>query len=445
MDMNQDALNQIALTLTKHFDSLYYVDIETGNYTEYTSGQMLETAGIPNSGTDFFTESQQNAPKCVHPDDLELVIGIHDKAAMLEHLSHNRFYSVVYKLILDGQIIRVRHFEIMCEDNAHILCCLENIEAEVKEREERERNLQSAQRMARLDILTGIRNKNAFAEYADEIKTKIISVPEQLHFGIVMCDMNNLKLINDTRGHSFGDEALMRTSRMICEIYDHSPVFRIGGDEFVVILDGRDYDDRNSLLEKLREESLANKRSSSGPEVACGMAVFEIGDTFDEVFERADQEMYANKKDLKSSFVKDYYMDMEKIDTPISDERKRLLDGMFGALYTTSGGGYLFLNDMHYDLSRWSLPLVDDFGMKSEYMYHADRFWQEHIHPEDIKVYREAVDAVLCGNAELRAIKYRARKADGTYVVCSTRGFVLNDKEGNPEYFGGIIITEDNR
>ena len=445
MDMNQDALNQIALTLTKHFDCLYYVDIETGKYTEYTSGQMLETAGIPHSGADFFTETQQYALRCVHPDDLDMMICFHDKTAMLENLSKNRFNSIVYRLILNGRIIRVRNIVVMCEDNAHILCCLENIEDEFQEREERERNLQSAQRMARLDVLTGIRNKNAFAEYAEEIKKEIISVPEQLHFGIVMCDMNDLKKINDTRGHSFGDEALMRTSRLICEIFDHSPVFRIGGDEFVVILDGRDYDDRDSLLEKLRKESLANKRSRSGPEVACGMAIFENGDTFDTVLHRADQEMYINKKELKSAFVKDYFIDMEKIDTPITDERKRQLDGMFGALYTMSGGGYVFLNDMRYDFSRWSLLLVDDFGMKSEYMYHADRFWQEHIHPEDMKGYREAVDTVLCGNAEVRAIHYRARKADGTYVVCSTRGFVLSDKDGNPDYFSGIITTEGGR
>jgi len=442
MNMNQEALNQIGLALTKHFDSLYYVEIATGKYTEYNPGNMLEKIGVPSNGNDFFTDSQKNAPKCIHPDDLDLVISLHNKSAMLEHLRDNRFYSAVYRLIINGKIIHVRHFEIMCEDNEHILCCLENIEDEIQEREERERNLHSAQRMARLDILTGIRNKNAFAEYTEEFRIKISSALEHLHFGIVMCDMNDLKLINDTRGHSFGDEALMRTSRMICEIYEHSPVFRIGGDEFVVILDGRDYNDRESLLEKLREESLANKRSRSDPVVASGMAIFEVGDTFDSVLDRADQEMYVNKKELKSLFVKDYFMDTEKTDTPITAERKRLLDGLFGALYTTSGGGYVFLNDMKYDLSRWSLPLVDDFGMKSEYMYHADVLWQEHIHPEDIKVYRGAVDAVLCGNAELRAIRYRARKTDGTYVVCSTRSFVLSDKDGNPEYFGGIIITE---
>ena len=442
MDMKHNALDQIALTLTRHFDSLYYVDIETGNYSEYTSGQMLRLAGIPQSGSDFFTDAQQNASKCVHPDDLDMVIGLHDKAVMLEHLSQNHFFSVVYRLLINGEIIRVRHFELLCDDKKHILCCLENIEDEVREREERERNLRSAQLMARLDSLTGIRNKAAFTEYAEKIKAKITSDPQHFRFGIVMCDLNDLKLLNDTRGHRFGDEALMRMSRMICEIYDHSPVFRIGGDEFVVILDGRDYDNRDTLLKKLREESAENKRSRSGPVVAGGMAVFEDGDTFDTVLKRADQEMYVNKNELKALFVKDYFMDMEKIETPITAERKRLLDGLFGALYTTAGGGYLFLNDMRYDLSRWSLPLVDDFGMTSEYMYHADRYWQEHIHPEDMKVYREAVDAVLCGNAELRAIRYRARRADGTYVVCSTRGFVMSDKDGNPEYFGGIIITE---
>ena len=84
----------------------------------------------------------------------------------------------------------------------------------------------------------------------------------------------------------------------------------------------------------------------------------------------------------------------------------------------------------------------DDFDMDSEYMYHAEKLWLHNIHPDDIEVYRNAVDIVLSGNAEVTPIHYRAKKADGTYVVCSTRGFVLSDKNGDPEYFGGIIIPE---
>jgi hypothetical protein len=95
---------------------------------------------------------------------------------------------------------------------------------------------------------------------------------------------------------------------------------------------------------------------------------------------------------------------------------------------------------MKYDYSRWALSLVDDFGLESEYMYHAGDIWLNYIHPDDVNVYKDAVNAVLSGNAELRLIYYRARKADGSYALLTTRGFVLKDKEGKPEYFGGIMI-----
>lgn len=92
---------------------------------------------------------------------------------------------------------------------------------------------------------------------------------------------------------------------------------------------------------------------------------------------------------------KDYFIGMEKIDKPIPAERKRLLDGLFGALCTIAGEGYVYLNDMRYDFSRWSLTLINDFGMSSEYMYHADLIWQEHIHPEDMKAYRATCSAFV--------------------------------------------------
>ena len=444
MKDDKEALSQIALTLTHHFDSLYYIDIESGNYTEYIPHKLFKGLDIPAYGEDFFSEVQESASKCVHPDDLELVIKLHDKEAMLDRLYSNKSYSVVYRLILHGNIMHMRHFELMCDDRKHIICCLENIEEEFRRKEEQEKDLQSARRMARMDALTGIRNKTAFTEYIATVDERIKAAPESCHFGVIMCDVNDLKKINDTRGHSFGDEAIQRTSRLICDTFDHSPVFRVGGDEFVVVLDGRDFDMREQLLAKLREESLANKRSRSGPVVACGMAVFDrvSDDRFEAVYKRADMEMYENKNELKSMKIVDYFMGMNSMDIPINAERKRLLDGMFGALYTVAGEGYVYLNDLKHDFSRWSLTLVDDFGMQSEYMYHADKYWQKHIHPDDMNTYQEAIDAVLCGNAEVRPIRYRARRADGTYAVCHTRGFVLSDKDGNPEYFGGIIIAE---
>ena len=444
MSDNREALREIGDALAKHFDSLYYVDIETGHYEEIVHADMFDKMGIPMKGDDFFADNQKFAEKCTYPDDIQLAIRIHEKEAMLERLSKTRSYSTVYRLLINGRIEHVRHIEIMCGDGKHIICCLENIESEIQDKIAQDRDLQSAKRMARLDDLTGIRNKNAFREMVDSLDDNIRAGRAVEPFGVVMCDVNDLKLTNDTRGHSFGDEVIQRTSRMICGIFKHSPVFRVGGDEFVVILSGEDYDNREILHKMIIDESIANKRSRSGPVVASGLTVFEPeSDTdFDSVYKRADQLMYENKKGLKSHHIVNSFADMEKLQKKIQDDRKSLLDGMFGALVTVAGSGYVFLNDMRYDFSRWSLSLVDDFNLDAEYMYHAENIWIDYVHPDDMETYKKAVEAVLCGNAEVRPICYRARKADGNYILLRTRGFVLSDSNGDPEYFGGIIIPQ---
>ena len=444
MKIDQTAFNLITTSLSKHYDCIYYVDIESGEFEEFKHCDKLNNLNIPLQGPDFFKLASKNAVKCIHPDDLELALMVHDKSTIQEFLSKTPYYSIICRVVIDGKVFHIRHVYILCDDKKHVLCCLENIEAEVQAKAEQEKILHSAERMARLDKLTGIKNKNAFTEFTDDLNNRIKSKDADFQFAIVMCDVNELKRINDTRGHSFGDEAIQRTSRLICNIYKHSPVFRIGGDEFAVLLTDSDYDERDQLIEELRLESYNNAHTRTGPTVACGMAVYnpENDRSFSDVFKRADKNMYENKNTIKSQPLVESFRKMVKLEKTIPAERKRMLDGLFGAMVTIAGESYIYLNDMHYDYSRWSIPLITDFGLDSEYMYHADQVWMEHVHPDDIQVYKDAVNAVLCGNAELKSIYYRARKPDGTYVLLTTRGFVLCNKNGKPEYFGGIIIPQ---
>lgn len=446
MSNAQDAYKQIALTLATHFDGLYFIDIESGGFNEFVTVHELKEAGLPSRGKDFFKAAVKTARKCVHPDDLEIALEFLDKDKMLKHLAGHDSQVAIYRLVTDGEITHMRHVGFLSEDKKHIVFCVKNVEAEYRAAEEQRRNLASAEMMARLDDLTGIRNKHAFSEYAEYIENAIEKKKEIVPFGIVMCDMNDLKRMNDTRGHSYGDEALRAASRMISETFKDSPVYRIGGDEFVVILSGSDFKGREKLLKHLREKSEANRISRSGPVVACGMAVYhpEKDPGFDAVFKRADQKMYKNKSKLKSMKIVDDFRKLDKIKKAIPEERKRLLDAFFGAMCTMSNGGYVYLNDMRYDFSRLSLAMVNDFNLESEYLYHADRIWQRYVHPDDVETYREAVDAVLCKNDDVQQFRYRAKKADGTYVLLHTRGFILVDSEGKPEYFGGIILPEGN-
>lgn len=444
MKLDQAAQDQIASTLSNRFDSMFYVEIESGHFGKVIPPTLLQELNIPDEGEDFFGMVMQNAPKCVHPSDMEKVRSFLDRESVLENLKDRQSISVNSRIISEGRTIYIRHVNYMCADRKHLLFCMENIDDDMREKEEQREILLSAQRMARRDELTGIRNKNAFAEKSEEINKLIRSAKSDLRVGIVVCDINDLKKINDTRGHNFGDEVIQRASRMISGTFVNSEVFRIGGDEFVVLLQGEDYMIREELLEIMRAESVSNGRSRSGPVVASGMAVYDpkTDAKFSDVFKRADIQMYENKNSLKDGNPRFNLRSAHEMDIPIPDDRKRALDSLFGALFTMAGEGYVFLNDLRYDYSRWSLALVDDFGLISEYMYHAGRIWEAYVHPEDIDHYKGVIDAVIAGESDMDFLCYRARTPDGTYITIKPRAFVMSDKDGNPEYFGGILVPQ---
>ena len=167
------------------------------------------------------------------------------------------------------------------------------------------REVHEMNELANKDSLTGIRNRLA---YDEDLKRLNISIAEGgARFGIAMIDLNYLKKINDTWGHERGNDALIKICKMICETFVHSPVFRIGGDEFAVILENSDYDNAASLIEIFKEKAAAAEANTNlqpweRTSAAIGSSMFdpEIDDSADDVFRRADKEMYEAKKKMKS-------------------------------------------------------------------------------------------------------------------------------------------------
>lgn len=154
------------------------------------------------------------------------------------------------------------------------------------------------------DALTQVKNKAAYDEKAESLSWDIVN--KTARFGIVMIDLNFLKVINDKYGHDKGNEYIVGSCKLICETYVHSPVFRIGGDEFVVTLEGQDYDNRDKLLSQVQKAfSDALRASGRAPwnrySAATGMAVYQSGDTVETVFNRADQAMYEAKAKMKAA------------------------------------------------------------------------------------------------------------------------------------------------
>ena len=170
-----------------------------------------------------------------------------------------------------------------------------HISNEILQKEE----LGSTRKMAYTDALTGVKNKRAFEEKKEEIEQSLAAGTIN-EFGIIVCDLNGLKVINDTKGHDAGDNYIKEASKIICTFFKHSPVFRIGGDEFVVLLQHDDFRNRETLLNNFDKRMYENILKDAVV-ISTGLDIYltDKQDTFQLVFERADKKMYARKKILK--------------------------------------------------------------------------------------------------------------------------------------------------
>lgn len=153
---------------------------------------------------------------------------------------------------------------------------------------------------AHTDEMTGVKSKQAYLEMESKLDEEL-KKGELSDFAVVVCDVNGLKKINDTQGHKAGDEYIRRACTMICDVFCHSPVYRVGGDEFVAILKDRDYDNRNILILELHQLSAAHIASNDAI-VSGGLAEYDPrrDHSVRDVFERADAKMYKEKTLLKS-------------------------------------------------------------------------------------------------------------------------------------------------
>ena len=166
----------------------------------------------------------------------------------------------------------------------------------------------SLHKLAHKDALTGIGNKTAYDVEARRIEWEMAD--GKINFGVAMIDLNFLKRINDTFGHDHGNIAIKKLCHIVCSIFKNSPVFRIGGDEFVVILEDEDYDNIDTLVDKFKTtiEEIRNDNTLEQWEkvsASIGVAIYDplIDTSFTNVFKRADKLMYINKKEMKAMRV----------------------------------------------------------------------------------------------------------------------------------------------
>lgn len=150
-----------------------------------------------------------------------------------------------------------------------------------------------------VDSLTGVKTEAAFSITAARMRDEISLADEQEgpSFALVVFRCITLESINGAYGHERGDEHLRTTCALIKKVYARSSIFRMAGDEFVALLQGRDYANRDELLFDFDIMAEAGNRQAKEPwlkiETAKGMATYLAGTDQDmhEVLHRAQERM----------------------------------------------------------------------------------------------------------------------------------------------------------
>ena len=158
--------------------------------------------------------------------------------------------------------------------------------------------------LAYRDSMTGLRNTTAYKDWINDFNKEIET--NTIDFGVIVFDVNNLKETNDKYGHDVGNKLIITAAKIISETFKRSPVFRIGGDEFVAILQNSELDSYEELLLKFDLECSNAYIEADGEhlsvKIARGFSKYVNGEDeqFIDVFNRADDEMYKNKRKTKS-------------------------------------------------------------------------------------------------------------------------------------------------
>ena len=289
--------------LVGDFLSLYSVVPETSQYFEYSTTSSFKDLASPREGSDFFADAREQIGIVIYPEDQKRLLEVLTKENVMAEIESHGVFSVSYRLMLNG---RPRHVQLRAaiveeKEGPRMIVGIIDIDAHVRQEEEYERRLAQAQREANLDALTGVKNRHAYLETEDRLDRQI-SEHRVSDFAIVILDVNNLKKVNDTLGHKAGDQYIQEASRIICRVFKRSPIFRIGGDEFVAIVQGADYECIGELMGKMKDHNTKAARTG-GIVIACGMAKYEGSLSVAPVFDRADQNMYRNKSDLKDGII----------------------------------------------------------------------------------------------------------------------------------------------
>lgn len=295
---------------------------------------------------------------------------------------------------------------------------------------------QLLERSAYIDSLTNLGNRGGLDHHVDQLWLK--GTP----FTCAYIDIDHLKHCNDKFGHAEGNRYILGICRALTEAMEHDEMlFRIGGDEFVLVSPTTGEAELEQRLERTRTDLVEATSDGKAPMIAsfsfgCSHVDPLAGDTRRQMTMDADRKMYRYKLMHRVQQPKEDNAPMR----PIADQLP-CNDRVFQAISMSSETRYPFILNLDTGESQWSVNAVRDFGLPSQHPYNSLDMWLARVHPEDRDNVHAELDMVINGTWHFHYMQYRVMDATGAYVLCDCTGYRLDGTDTEPNMYVGMIIN----
>lgn len=294
---------------------------------------------------------------------------------------------------------------------------------------------QLLERSAYIDPLTNLGNRGGLDRYVDQLWRN--GDP----FTCAYIDIDHLKHCNDIFGHAEGNRYILRTCRSLSETMEHDELlFRIGGDEFVLVSANASETELEQRLERVRADLIEATSDGKAPMIAsfsfgCSSVDPLAGDTRRQMTMDADRKMYRYK------LIHRIQQPGDTAAPSIATEYTSCNDRVFQALCMSSDTRYPFILNLDTGESQWSVNAMRDFDLPSQHPYNSVDIWLARVHPEERDNVRSELNMILNGEWHFHYMQYRVMDASGKYVLCDCTGYRLDGTDTEPNMYVGTIIN----
>lgn len=295
---------------------------------------------------------------------------------------------------------------------------------------------QLLERSAYIDSLTNLGNPGGLDRHVNQLWRK--GAP----FTCAYIDIDHLKHCNDKFGHAEGNRYILGICHALTETMEHDDLlFRIGGDEFVLVSPTTGEAELEQRLERTRTDLVEATSDGKAPMIAsfsfgCSHVDPLAGDSRRQMTMDADRKMYRYKLMHRVQQPKEDNAPMR----PIADQLP-CNDRVFQAISMSSETRYPFILNLDTGESQWSVNAVRDFDLPSQHPFNSVDMWLARVHPEDRDNVRAELDMVINGTWHFHYMQYRVMDATGKYVLCDCTGYRLDGTDTEPNMYVGTIIN----